>query len=134
MITGIAHVCYSVKDLDRSLKFYCDGLGLPLAFDFKDKEGKRFGVYLHAGHRTFIEIFKGEPGPHSDKASLGHICLEVDNLEKTVAEIRKKGIQATDPFFADDNAWQSWITDPDGNRIELHYYTPESWQTPSLKK
>ena len=31
-----------------------------------------------------------------------------------------------------DNSWQAWTCDPDGNRIELHQYTPESKQTPSL--
>jgi hypothetical protein len=32
-----------------------------------------------------------------------------------------------------DHSWQAWITDPDGNKIELHDYTPESWQAPFLK-
>ncbi len=32
-----------------------------------------------------------------------------------------------------DHSWQAWLSDPDGNRVELHQYTPESWQTPALE-
>jgi len=32
-----------------------------------------------------------------------------------------------------DNSYQCWLDDPDGNRIELHQYTPESRQTPHLR-
>ena len=50
-----------------------------------------------------------------------------------MAEIRAKGIAVTDPFLAMDESWQAWITDPDGNRIEIHQYTEKSWQAPHLR-
>ena len=38
----------------------------------------------------------------------------------------------TAPNLGADHSWQAWLADPDGNRIELHQYTPESKQTPWL--
>jgi len=66
---------------------------LPIAFEFKDDKGKRFGVYLRAGGRCFIELFQGEVTGAAPKPSFQHICLEVDDIEKTVAEMKAKGIE-----------------------------------------
>ncbi|MEN6478388.1 MAG: VOC family protein [Anaerolineales bacterium] len=132
MITGIAHACYIVADLEASLAFYCDKLGLQPAFGFFREDGTRFGQYVYAGGRNFIELFQGQPEPRAEKQSYQHLCLEVDNVPSTVEELRAKGVEVSDAKFGSDNAWQAWITDPDGNRIELHGYTPESKQTPFL--
>ena len=35
--------------------------------------------------------------------------------------------------FVRDRSLQAWLADPDGNRIELHQYRPESKQSPSLR-
>ena len=132
MITGLAHVCFTVSDLDASIAFYQDKLGFRHAFDFVRDTGERFGVYLLIGGRSFIELFQGEVGERAEKPSYKHICLEVEDIDATVAELRKRGVKATDPTLGSDHSWQAWIADPDGNRIELHHYTPESKQTPAL--
>ena len=133
MIKGIAHACYTVRDLDAAVAFYCGKLGLKPAFDFINDKGERFGVYIHAGQRNFIELFKGELAAPAKGQSYRHLCLEVDDLAATVAELRGRGVQVTDAKLGSDNSWQAWITDPDGNRIELHQYTSESKQTPWVK-
>ncbi len=132
MITGIAHVCFTVSDLDASVAFYVEGLGLTHAFDFLRDSGERYGVYLKAGNRTFVELFVGEVAAAADGQSYRHFCLEVDDLAATVAEFRGRGVEVTAPKLGSDHSWQSWLTDPDGNRIELHQYTPESQQAPHL--
>ena len=132
MITGIAHACFTVSNLERSIAFYRDGLGLEPAFDFTNKEGRRFGLYLHAGGRNFVELFEGQLGERAERQSFRHICLEVDDIEATVAALRARGVEVSDPKLGGDQSWQAWITDPDGNRFELHQYTPESRQAPSL--
>jgi len=130
MINALAHVCFTVKDLDASVAFYQGTLGLGHAFDFINDEGERFGVYLKLGGRTFLELFKGEP---SDGAgSFQHLCLEVADIHAAVADLRAAGIEVTDAVLGCDHSWQAWLSDPDGNRIELHAYTSESWQAPHL--
>ena len=132
MIVGLAHVCFTVSNLDRALEFYSGKLGLRIAFEFRRDSGERYGVYLKTGARTFIELFQGTIAPRAEQQSYGHICLEVDDVAKTVAELRAKGLAVTDAKLEIDHAWQAWLADPDGNRIELHGYTPTSWQTPHL--
>lgn len=132
MIKGLAHVCFVVKNLDASIAFYRDALGLKLAFEFRNASGARTGAYLHVGDRAFIELFEGQPATPA-QGSFRHICLEVDDVEKDVNRLRKHGIVAEGMKLGADNSWQAWITDPDGNRIELHGYTPESAQTRYLE-
>ena len=133
MITGIAHVCFRVADLERSISFYVDQLGLTPAFEFRRDDGTKFGQYIHAGGRNFIELFVGEIEPPSKGQSYGHICLEVDDMEATVAALRERGVEVTDIVVGSDHSAHAWLADPDGNRIELHAYNPQSKQTPYLK-
>ena len=133
MITALAHACFTVSDLERSIHFYRDGLGLGQAFDFTRPTGHRFGVYLHAGGRNFVELFEGQVSAPAEGQSYRHICLEVDDIEATVHTLRDRGIEVSEPKLGGDQSYQAWITDPDGNRIELHQYTPESWQAPFLR-
>ena len=128
MIKGLAHVCFIVRDLDAALDFYQIKLGLERAFDFLDEQGKRFGVYLHAGGRCFIELFTSPHDAPADSQSFRHICLEVDDIEATVADLKAKGIEVGPVTLGCDQSWQAWLKDPDGNDIELHGYTEKSWQ------
>ena len=132
MIKCLAHVCFHARDLDASIAFYRDKLGLKEAFPFLKPDGRRFGVYLHAGGRNFIEIFEGKPAGKVEGQSYQHLCLEVDDIEGTVKAIRAKGVEVTDVKLGSDGTWQAWLADPDGNRIELHHYTPQSKQGPFL--
>jgi catechol 2,3-dioxygenase-like lactoylglutathione lyase family enzyme len=133
MITGLAHACFTVSDLEHSLEFYRDALGLKPAFVFINNGGRRFGIYLHLGGRNFVELFEGQLGERAEGQSYRHICLEVDDIESTVQTLRNRGIEVSDPKLGGDRSWQAWITDPDGNRIELHHYTADSKQAPYLE-
>lgn len=133
MITNVAHLCFVVRDLKASESFYCDKLGLSRAFDFTNDKGERFGAYLRVGGRNFIELFQGKLAEVAKGQSFGHFCLEVDDLQSTVVQLRAAGVEVTDAKLGADQSWQAWLTDPDGNRIELHQYTPQSWQAPFVK-
>ncbi len=133
MVKALAHVCFTVRDLDAAIAFYRDKLGLTPAFDFINDKGQRFGVYLLLGGRNFIELFTGQLAEPAKGQSFRHICIEVDDVAATVADLRAKRVEVTDPKLGSDHSWQAWLTDPDGNRIELHGYTAASWQAPWLR-
>ncbi len=133
MITGLAHACFTAEDLDASIDFYCNKLGLKQAFDFINDRGERFGVYLHVGGRSFIELFTGQVESDGAKGSYRHICLEVDDIETSVEQFKAAGVEVEPIKTGSDHSYQAWLTDPDGNRIELHQYTPQSKQTPQLQ-
>jgi len=132
MLTGLAHVCFVVTDLEKSIAFYQGKLGARPAFDFRREDGTRYGIYLKVGPRQFIELFQGKVSTAADKHIDYHICFEVDDVARTVAEWRAKGVTISDAKLGGDSSWQAWTADPDGNRIEIHSYTPQSWQGPHL--
>lgn len=130
MILGIGHTAYRVRDLDRSLHFYCDLLGLRRAFDL-DRDGKPWITFVYVGNQQFLELFP-EPDTEGDfsgnTGSYRHLQLMVDDLERTIAEMEARGLPraANPPRQGRDGNWQYWVTDPDGNRIELMQMMPGS--------
>ena len=130
---GFHHLSMRVRDLEASIKFYTEVLGFTPAFDFTNEQGERYGIYLHVGGRTFVELFQGGLAERAPRQSYQHFCLEVDDFEQTVADLRARGGEVTDVKVGMDHSWQAWVVDPDGNRVELHGYTEESWQAPHLK-
>ncbi len=127
MITGIAHICLSSSNLDATLKYYLDGLGLQKHFDFI-KDGKLRGYYIKAGERTFIEVFKNEAVKAAENAPIRHLCLEVDDIDASIKRLRDAGFKCDDKKLGADRSWQAWTSDPDGVAIEFHQYTPECCQ------
>jgi catechol 2,3-dioxygenase-like lactoylglutathione lyase family enzyme len=133
MIKGFAHLCFTVSNLDSAIAFYEGKLGFRHAFDFINDRGERFGVYLHIGGRSFVELFQGEVGAPPEKPAYRHFCLEVEDIEATAAAFRAQGMEVSQVKRGADRSWQAWLADPDGNRIELHAYTEQSKQQASLK-
>lgn len=124
MIKQIAHICIHSPDLELTKRFYTEALGLQIGFEF-EKAGKPFGYYIKAGNLTFVEVFKGDPGP---VGNIQHVAMEVSDLDGLIARIRSAGFDVDDKKMGADNSWQAWATDPSGVRIEFHEYTEKSLQ------
>ena len=134
MFTGIAHVCFNVKSLDAMLDFYVNKLGCKKAFDFLDEHGKVCGFYIHIGGRTFIEMFRrNNLTPSTEQQNYAHLSIEVDDIQADTARLKNNGVAIGEISMGGDNTYQVWFADPEGNQIELHQYTPQSWQRPHLK-
>ncbi|MCX7796301.1 MAG: VOC family protein [bacterium] len=134
MITGIGHIAYRVTNLEESLKFYCDVLGFKEAFRLYNDQGELWIVYLKISGNNFIELFpyKGELEMGYDNRSFQHLCLLVDNIDETLKELSSRGLEIQGkPNKGKDGNYQYWITDPDGNRIELMQIMPDSLQAKS---
>lgn len=127
IVKQIAHACIWAHDIDVTSDWYSRVLGMERVFNFT-RDGKIFGYYLGAGNRTHIEVFHKEASEFTDRNQINHICLEVENIDEAIAHIRAQGVEATDKANGCDDTWQSWITDPNGVKIELFEYTPESAQ------
>ena len=131
MVTSIGHLAFRITDLDRALDFYCDKLGFREAFRL-DREGEPspWIVYIQVVPGQFIELFPGardegyRPGA---AAGYNHVSLGVDDMEATLRQLRERGLETPGAATQGLNGnWQYWITDPDGNRIELMQVMPDS--------
>ena len=130
-IKSIGHSAYYCKDMEKALNFYCNVLGLKKAFDF-ERDGKPWIEYLKVCDGQFIELFyiKDDAPPLvTTGTSYSHLCLEVFDIYAACDAIRKTGYPIdSEPKKGADNNLQAWVTDPDGNRVELMQIVPDSMQ------
>ena len=137
MIRQLAHVCFFTDRLETMVAFYRDGLGFPVKFTLNTDDDELMGYYFDCGAATFIEIFDqrlavkqwgGQVQTLKPGSQYKHFCLEVTGLVEVKAMLVSRGIEVTNMKKGIDHSLQAWITDPDGNAIELMEYTHESLQ------
>ena len=126
-VKQLAHVCIFANDLEDTRRFYEDVLGMEIQFNFL-RNGEVFGFYLSCGSSSHVEVFHKDEPQYSDLDQINHFCLEVENIDTAIAHIRSKGIDVTSKKYGCDDTFQAWIRDPNGVRIELFEYTPQSAQ------
>lgn len=111
-VTGLHHVSLNVTDLERSLKFWVDRVGLvPLP-----RPDLGFGgAWLGAGEQQVHLLAIG--GVPADTGQ--HFAVAVDDLDAAVAHLRAAGVEVSEPVALPTGARQCFCHDPDGNRLEL---------------
>ena len=130
----LGHLAVTVKDMEKSLDFYCRVLGLKKAFEFNNPEsGKPWIVYLYLGEGQYVELFYDATVNNPWKPELrgfNHIAILVDDCVKKCAEIKAAGypIDVEPKQASVDHNWQFWVTDPDGIRVEFMTISPKSPQ------
>jgi lactoylglutathione lyase len=115
------HTRYRVNDLERTVKFYRDVLGLQEVRRHKSPRGSEL-VFLKAPEsEALIEIcaFPGS-GPVQVPADLTHLAFEVDSLDEFGKHLAQLGLQYSDgPTLRPDGAGFAFIDAPEGYEIEL---------------
>lgn len=148
-VTGFFHGGITVADMDRSLAFYREGLGLEQAFDrildapyLRVVLGLEFSqircVYLHIPGGGFVELLEYAGVERMSAASrpcdhgAGHLCLYVDDVEAMHAKLVSMGYAARSPAVVDITAGPNagarscYMSDPDGYAVELFQRPPSA--------
>jgi lactoylglutathione lyase len=121
----ILHTMLRVGDLDRSIRFYTEVLGMKLLRQ-KDYPDGRFTLafigYGDESANTVIELTHyWDTGSYDLGTGYGHIALEVDDVYKATEEISRRGgkvLRDAGPMNAGTTII-SFIEDPDGYPVEL---------------
>ncbi|MFO7631871.1 MAG: methylmalonyl-CoA epimerase [Caldilinea sp.] len=102
MFNRLDHVGVIVHDIDATLQTYCSQLGFTLLERVEIPEQKVVAAFLDGGNST-IELISPtdtESGTARFLANRGegthHVCYEVDDIEATLAELRKAGMRLID--------------------------------------
>ena len=147
-VKGLAHIALHITNMEETLRFYTECLGLQKIFELKNDNDEDWLVYLKVCDYQFIELFYGgkqkrviswpaegqELTPEQDEI-IGHeicthFCLQVEDIFEMAQRIRDFGykIVVLEPAKGKDNNYECFTQDPDGNLIELMQYTEDALQ------
>jgi predicted enzyme related to lactoylglutathione lyase len=146
---SIAHIAITAADMDESMRFYTQAIGLSKAFELAHPEtGAPWIVYMKVADNQFVELFYSDKsgigtqaagdagdagGASSQAAGFEHLCFCVDDIAAAAKKIEAAGFELTSgPEQGSDGNWQCWTADPNGIRIEMMQISPESPQAKSL--
>jgi catechol 2,3-dioxygenase-like lactoylglutathione lyase family enzyme len=145
-VRAISHVAVGVRDMDRSLRFYCDAIGLRVKLDTVEEipafEGsqarKRRAAYLgwsEGPHESFVVLDQPlDTAPAGAPARLfqtgiHHFSFWVDDIHAIAARLRVAGFEVLfEPNAGDTIAYgeppggvvlSTFLRDPDGNYVQL---------------
>ena len=121
----ILHTMIRVGDLDASIKFYTEVLGMRLLRMQEYSEGKftlAFVGYEDESESVVIELTYNWGVNHYDPGDgFGHIAIEVDDAYAACEEIRQRGgrvVREAGPMQHGTTVI-AFVEDPDGYRLEL---------------
>lgn len=121
----LLHTMIRVGDLDRSLAFYCDVLGMQL-LRRQDYPAGRFTLafvgYGEEAHHTVLELTHNwDTAAYTLGNAFGHIAIGVDDAYAACDRIRQQGgnvVREAGPMQHGSTVI-AFVEDPDGYRIEL---------------
>lgn len=117
------HSMIRVKDLEKSLKFYCDFIGLQVQ-DVKTLDDcKLYFLGNSESGDVQIELTDNfeKNGAYQNGNAFGHFAFGTDNMSKTEEKMNKLGYKwLYEPFqLSAVSSTIAFIKDPDGNEIEI---------------
>jgi predicted enzyme related to lactoylglutathione lyase len=118
MIKRIKFLGIPVEDQDRALKFYTEILGFRIFTDQQFSEKQRWIELSIPGAETGIVLFTPD-GQEDRVGTFVNTSWEVDDVEKTYAELQAKGVEFNGP--PQKQSWGTFVImkDSEGNQIVL---------------
>lgn len=121
MITRLLHTRYRVNDLEKTVRFYTEVLGLTEIRRHKSPRGSELVFLQTPGSEELIEICQYDAsGPVTVCPDLTHLAFEVENLEAFAAHSAALGYPLSDgPTTSTSGSVFAFIDAPEGYEIEL---------------
>jgi len=115
------HTRFRVADMDRSLKFYRDVLGLEISEQSTSPRGSRLVYLKFPDSDSELELCSfPSSGEVEVPEDLAHLAFEVDNLEAWMARLEEAGVPVTEgPITTSRGSRFIFTEDPDKYEIEL---------------
>ena len=121
MIKKLLHTRYRVHDLEKTVTFYKDVLGLQETSRHTSGRGSQLVFFKAPGSEEEIEICKfDESGPVQVGPDLTHLAFEVDDIEEFAKHCSAKGYPLSDgPHKSPSGSAIAFIDAPEGYEVEL---------------
>jgi lactoylglutathione lyase len=121
MVKKLLHTRMRVNDIERTIKFYQDALGLAVTGRHLSPRGAQIVFLSTPNSEEEIEICQLPGAPSVQvQPDLMHLAFEVESIEAFTAEIEKKGFKLSDgPTKTGSGSILAFIDAPEGYEIEL---------------
>ncbi|MCH8502198.1 MAG: VOC family protein [Aliidiomarina sp.] len=113
------HTMVRVSDLDASLRFYCEGLGLQEVRRKDVPEGRFTLVFLSAKETPEAEIeltYNWDPETYTGGRNFGHLAFSVEDIYQTCEHLQAMGVTINRP---PRDGRMAFVRSPDDISIEL---------------
>jgi lactoylglutathione lyase len=157
LVTGFFHGGVAVSDMDRSLSFYRDALGLEVEFDVvldavayvrevlgvEMRDARVVYLRVPGSVGVFVELleYHGTDGrpivPRAWDPGTGHLCFHVADAAALHARVVAMGFRArsagvaTIPVGPNKGGRAAYLLDPDGYHVEIFQRPPEPPRSPT---
>jgi catechol 2,3-dioxygenase-like lactoylglutathione lyase family enzyme len=142
-VESVYHVGFTVSDIERSIEFYRDGLGMslyrrqqgtaPYLAAITGFEGVRIEIALlkasDGGMMLELLQYLSHPAPPTERATNrpgnAHLCFKVTDIHAACAELRQRGVRLISEAPVEitagfhKGAYGVYLRDPDGFTVEL---------------
>ncbi|MCP4037388.1 MAG: lactoylglutathione lyase [bacterium] len=113
------HTMVRVRDIDESLRFYVDQLGLEQVNRIDVEAGRFTLVFLAApgDHEAQIELtYNWDPAEYDEGRNFGHVAYQVEDIYATCQRLMDHGVTINRP---PREGHMAFVRSPDGISIEL---------------
>jgi lactoylglutathione lyase len=120
-VRKLLHTRYRVNDLEKTIKFYSDVLGLKEVRRHKSPRGSEL-VFMKApeSEETVELCYFPSSGPVQVQPDLTHLAFEVDSLAEFEKHLAGQGLKYSDgPHLKEDGGGFAFVDAPEGYEIEL---------------
>lgn len=123
VVTKLLHTRMRVNDLDATVKFYTEALGLTVSRSHTSPRGARLVFLATPNSDEEIELCQMPAGASPSvqvQPDLMHLAFQVENLEKFAAEAAAKGYPLSDgPTTTSSGSVIAFLDAPEGYEVEL---------------
>ena len=125
LFDSIDHIAIISSDYQKAKDFYVDKLGFKVKREVERKDRDDFIITLEAPNGILIELFIEKNPPRRvtrpEATGLRHLAFRVQDIEKSVEKLKKKGIETEEIRIDPQNGKRmTFFMDPDGLPLELH--------------
>ncbi|HSA86980.1 MAG TPA: VOC family protein [Nitrospira sp.] len=120
-VKKLLHTRMRVSDLDETIRFYTEILGLEVIERKTSPRGSHLAFLKVPNSDELIELTSFPPsGPVKVQEDLVHLAFQVDNLDEAIVSLNAMGVKITDgPTKTSSGSRFIFIDAPDGYEIEL---------------
>ena len=120
-VTKLLHTRMRVSDMEQTIAFYTNVLGLEVLERKVSPRGSHLAFLKVPNSEELIELTSFPPsGPMKVQEDLVHLAFQVESLDDTIASLTAMGVKITDgPTQSSSGSRFIFIEAPDGYEIEL---------------